>query len=41
MGKEVGVEGRQHVIRLVLWNEQFGKRVRKGGWEEIDGGEVD
>lgn len=29
------------MIRLVLWNEQFGKRVRRGGWEEIDGSEGD
>lgn len=29
------------MIRLVLWNEPFGKRVRKGGWEEIDGSEGD
>lgn len=28
------------MIRLVLGNEQFGKRVKKG-WQQIDGGEGD
>lgn len=40
MGNEVGAMGTRHTIRLIPWNEQFGKSVEEGQ-REIEDGEGD